>query len=230
MKFISVPVVSTALLPFIIGASSAFALPATGVNYQLSSGVSSSKCIDVQGDSAAAEATFVVNDCSSPTGEVFQLKSVSGSSGYEVVMQTTGLCMGVQGASTGYSIPIDQETCSGAKNQIWSLNAYESSYELVNANSNMCLDLNNGNVTDGNNLKQYGCFSLGSNPNQLWTFVAVSGGATPTPTPTLSNGVTVFPVTSVTAVPGATDLRVPGYEPDVIIVSDLCSIFKFKRN
>jgi beta-glucanase (GH16 family) len=179
-----------ALLTFFLGTGSALAAPSTSQVYHLVSSLNSSKCAD----SSGASADYLINDCSSSSATQ-DLMFVAVSGGYELVNQSTKLCMGVAGASTGYKVAIDQETCSASKsNQTWILNAYQSSYELQNANGSACLDLSGGSLTDGNNLQQYGCFSLGSNPGQIWNLVAVS--APPAPTATATPGQTIYQIES----------------------------------
>jgi hypothetical protein len=197
----------SASLTIFLGAGSALATPSTSQVYHLVSSLNSTKCAD----SSSSSVDYLINDCSS-TSATQDLMLVSVSGGYEIVNQSTKLCMGVVGATTSYGAAIDQETCSTSKsNQTWVLNAYESSYELQNANGHACLDLNNGSVTDGNKLQQYGCYALGSNPNQIWNLAAIA--ATPIPAPTalatptpLAAGVSIYPVGALTSLAGQTIL------------------------
>ena len=81
-----------------------------------------------------------------------------------------GQCLDTFGVDTNSSVY--KANCSGGQNQKWELKPQGSYYEIVNADSNLCLDLNNSSTSLNAEVGQWSC---GQSSNQLWE-IQSSGG------------------------------------------------------
>lgn len=78
------------------------------------------------------------------------------------------MCLEVRGASLDAGAQIDQDTCTGAPEQLWRpFGPGSESQFLVNVNSGLCLDLSNSSTADHARIQQWDC---NGRPAQEWRF------------------------------------------------------------
>jgi hypothetical protein len=109
--------------------------------------------------------------CLNTFNEEFQL-SLTSNGGYLLINHASGLCL-AQADSSANGTPVVQEPCNQqdyAQKWDWFLLGYQRSigyyYQLVNESFSQCLDLENGNQSDGVPMQVWDC-----NPNtanQAW--------------------------------------------------------------
>ena len=74
-----------------------------------------------------------------------------------------GLCLDTLGVDVNSSVY--KTTCTSAANQQWELKPSANYYEIVNSDSNLCLDVNNSSTALKSEVGQWTCTQ---NSNQLW--------------------------------------------------------------
>jgi hypothetical protein len=82
------------------------------------------------------------------------------ASGYvHLVNRNSGMCLGVEGASTAQNAWVNEYHCDTGASQYWYFApvAEGGPFTIVNLNSFMCLDIPNGSVVDGTRLQQFPC-------------------------------------------------------------------------
>jgi hypothetical protein len=86
----------------------------------------------------------------------------------------SGLCIGVDGASTANGAFIKQFTCgNAAPNQTWILDELDFGvYSLVNQKSGRCMGVDLASVDPGADIRQFTCEGAA---NQKWSFVEATG-------------------------------------------------------
>ena len=96
------------------------------------------------------------------------------SSVYKLVGKVTGQCMEVASASKTSGAVVDQNTCNGGANQLWTFAPAGPSFKIVNQNSSMCVNVDGSNLNAGGDplddnasITQKPCSSAA---NFLWTF------------------------------------------------------------
>ena len=124
-----------------------------------------------------------------PNGGINQQWALTASgSGYELVNQSSGLCLNVAAASKANGGHLIQWACNGQSNEVFTLKASGSGsgYELVAANSGKCVT--EPNSSEGSQLEQETCKAASA---QVWTFTdpassssSSSSGTTTTTTTT----------------------------------------------
>jgi hypothetical protein len=90
----------------------------------------------------------------------------------------TGKCLNVRGGAqaTADGTLIEQQTCTGLSNQLWTVkDSLNNQYQIVASNSGKCLDLVNGGTGVGNGIQQSQCSNT---PTQLWTTNNFGNGMT----------------------------------------------------
>jgi hypothetical protein len=103
----------------------------------------------------------------------------TGSSGfnptttYKIINRNSGLALEIPGSSTTEGTTLDQNTYTGAKNQLWNLIAQGSgSYRIVNVNSGLVLDDLNKATT---NNAPVGQWASNGGTNQEWICTLSAG-------------------------------------------------------
>ncbi len=92
---------------------------------------------------------------------------------YKIVNRNSGLALEIPGSSTTEGATIDQNTYTGAKNQLWNLVAQGTgSYKIVNVNSGQVLDDLNKATANGSPVGQW---ASNGGTNQEWTFTLNAG-------------------------------------------------------
>jgi len=120
----------------------------------ITSGLSSSKCVDDSAFSTANGNKIQMWDC---TGGINQQWTVASDG----TLQVYGKCLDITGANYNNGTLIELWDCNGGANQQWQA----SNGELVNPASGKCLDDPNSNTTNGTQLILWTCHG-GS--NQKW--------------------------------------------------------------
>ncbi|MGZ3240878.1 MAG: RICIN domain-containing protein, partial [Burkholderiaceae bacterium] len=90
----------------------------------------------------------------------------------------TGKCLDVRGGvqATADGTLIEQWTCTGLSNQLWTIkDAGNGQYQFVAGNSGKCMDLVGGGTGVGNGIQQSQCSNT---PTQLWTTENIGRGYT----------------------------------------------------
>ncbi|KAI0420650.1 hypothetical protein EKO27_g5833 [Xylaria grammica] len=87
----------------------------------------------------------------------------------------TGTCIDLTEGSTKNETPIIGYQFHAGANQQWKLERADSStvwpaYKLINVQSKTCIDLTNGDASNGNPI--IGQVNQANNPNQLWRLVS----------------------------------------------------------
>ncbi|KAI1366037.1 ricin B lectin domain-containing protein [Xylaria arbuscula] len=114
----------------------------------------------------------------------------------------TGTCIDLTEGSTKNETPIIGYQFHAGANQQWKLERADSStvwpaYKLINVQSKTCIDLANGNASNGNPI--IGQVNQANNPNQLWRLVSADRSGrvvisrTLAPGPTLTSPTAVLP-------------------------------------
>ena len=81
-----------------------------------------------------------------------------------------GNCLDTLGSDVGSSVY--KRSCSGALNQDWELKPQGSYFEIVNADSRLCLDVYNSSTYSNDEIGQWSCTQ---NSNQLWDVQSYGG-------------------------------------------------------
>jgi non-reducing end alpha-L-arabinofuranosidase len=126
----------------------------TGATGPITSGLSSSKCVDDSAFSTANGNKIQMWDC---TGGVNQQWTVASGG----TLQVYGKCLDITGANYSNGTLIELWDCNGGANQQWQA----SNGELVNPASGKCLDDPNFNTTNGTQLILWTC---NGGSNQQW--------------------------------------------------------------
>jgi len=114
-----------------------------------------------------------------------ELDEQVGSTSSEIVINTnasytllgvqSNKCVGIQGASTASTAPLDIETCSNTANQRFRPEAMGGGFfRLRNELSRLCVDVSGAQLGNGAAVIQFTC---GTQLNQQWSFTDVAGGA-----------------------------------------------------
>jgi Trypsin/Ricin-type beta-trefoil lectin domain len=147
-----------------------------GQNGRLLNG-KSGNCIGIDGASVVAGAQamqFYCDGRNQPAdNQFFQLRS-SGSGTFNLINGKSGMCLGVDGASTADGALIMQFPCaspSPVNNQAWQfVNSTGSYFQVRNGKSGKCMGVSGGSLDHGAILAQFSCSSLGSVNNQTWVY------------------------------------------------------------
>ncbi|KAJ3552595.1 hypothetical protein NM688_g4074 [Phlebia brevispora] len=159
------------LLPFALGL---FAVPIALAQqvWEIHPGAySDSKCVDVQGGIVANGTPVQIYDCNSSPAQQWVIQSGNTA---------------VQLAGTDFCLDAGSSPADGVQMKIWQCYAdlpaqewyYTSDNRIALFNQGLCLDLTNGNLTDGNILQTWDCTA--NDINQIWFTTA---GITPPPPP-----------------------------------------------
>ncbi|MFE9751459.1 RICIN domain-containing protein [Saccharothrix saharensis] len=131
--------------------------------------------------------------CADTGGQKWTLTAVSG--GFRITSVSSGLCVGVQDASTSAGKAIQQQACTGAASQTWSLTASGSNYRVVNANGGKCANTKDNSTAAGALVQTNSCDSAAT---KQWTFTPTNGGPTSTTTTTTTTTTTDTTTTTTT--------------------------------
>jgi hypothetical protein len=87
----------------------------------------------------------------------------------EIVSHASGLCL-TQENSSANGTPVVQEPCTGAPSQLWrfsnrEVSPYGFDFQLINLSFSQCLDLENGNISNGVPMQVWDCAET---TNQRW--------------------------------------------------------------
>ena len=134
--------------------SAGFGATSSGATGPITSGLSSSKCVDDSAFSTANGNKIQMWDC---TGGVNQQWTVASGG----TLQVYGKCLDITGANYNNGTLIELWDCNGGANQQWQA----SNGELVNPASGKCLDDPNSNTTNGTQLILWTC---NGGSNQKW--------------------------------------------------------------
>lgn len=88
--------------------------------------------------------------------------------GYNLIKAHTrdNFCIDQTGSSTANSVLLQMSDCTGLTNQRWTYNSADGTIRVQNGG--LCIDIPNGNVTNGQRLQQYACSA--GNTNQQFIF------------------------------------------------------------
>jgi galactose oxidase len=126
--------------------------------------------------------------CHGPRSEQWILRAVTG--GYKIFSKTNNnLCITVAGASTASGASIQQWTCNGGGNQIWTVRTSGSWLQLVSVRSKKCIAVSGASRDDGTLLIQSTCANV---DEQRWTISAA-------PLPSAWSKVVTFPIVPAAA-------------------------------
>lgn len=128
------------------------------------------------GGSAFFAGAFALAACSAadPSEETAGVAALDLSGVTALTAVSSGKCVDVTGSSTANGAKLQQNTCSGANNQRFTIKDMgNAQYELVNVNSGKCLDVTDKSTSNGAVMQQWSC--AGSS-NQLWTLVSKGTG------------------------------------------------------
>jgi len=134
------------------------------------SGVMSRDADAVKGD--AGDAMNATDEVFVPPTTVVSIQNLLNLRYLDVAMSSQSL--GAQVWAYSYT---------GGTNQLWTfMPMNDGTYEIVNQNSNDCLDVPGNSTTDGTSMQQYFCWGLGgeeggvTNVNQRWSLFTSDGG------------------------------------------------------
>lgn len=152
-----------------IGASTGFSSTAVAQH--------SSLCLEDPSQSTADGTQYQQNTCGSGQEQRFDFHPVSGATDtYTVVNHSSGKCLDISAYSKSNGAAAQQWTCHGGTNQRFKLSAVTAlgnshDYQLVNVNSNRCVDVSDISTTAGALVHQWACDSasaLTTKKNQIW--------------------------------------------------------------
>lgn len=88
----------------------------------------------------------------------------------------SGYCLG--NASAGPEAPLEQNPCTGSRNQQWEFRRFGEGYEIKNRDTQLCMDDFQDFANDGARVNQDNC----NNANkQRWAFIAMNNSPDPIP-------------------------------------------------
>jgi len=122
-------------------------------------GLSSGRCLDVNGNSTAPGTQLQIWDCHAGTNQTWT-RTASGQ--LTVYSGDTTRCAAAPNNQNGTAVVI--AACDGGAGQRWQSNANGT---ITNAQSGLCLDVNGAGTANGTKVIQWTCHG-GS--NQQWTF------------------------------------------------------------
>ncbi len=143
------------------------------------------------GDSVPIQLWSYTGNSNEQWQAVYLSTDSNGNNIFEFIAQNSGLCLGVPNSSTSNGQQLDQYTCNGTNSQAFTLVAVDPApgspvppttaapppapspdpnawYNVVNVNSNACLDVSNWGTELGTNLDQWTCGN--GQANQQWQF------------------------------------------------------------
>jgi hypothetical protein len=135
-------------------------------------GGQSGRCLDVPNSSTNNGTQVQLFDCGSATGQRWTY-----SASMQLTVYNGSKCLDANGKGTSNGTQVIIWDCNGQTNQQWNIN---SSGAITGVQSGLCVDANGAGTANGTKIILWSCNGQG---NQQWT---VSGGSTPTPTPTTS--------------------------------------------
>jgi hypothetical protein len=121
----------------------------------VTSGVSSTKCMDDDHSSTADGTRVQIWDCNGTAAQQWTVQA-------DGTVRVFGKCLDLTGAGTANGTPAQIWTCHGGGNQLWSPRGDGS---LLNPASGRCLDLPGSNTTNGTQLVIWDCTG---GANQRW--------------------------------------------------------------
>lgn len=131
----------------------------------------SSKCIGVAGGSTASNTDLRQYHCDvrrQSTDNQYWSLIDRGSGFFSIKNGKSGLCIGVDGASTASGARIAQYACDGATNQSWKFVSVTTGYySVVNKKSNLCIGVSGASTANDVGLFQFAC---DNSLNQSWIF------------------------------------------------------------
>jgi hypothetical protein len=130
----------------------------------------SGKCLDVAGGPAAVQPLVFVQqfDCWGGSNQTFELSPASGTAGYKITAQNSGLQLDVAEASSADGAPILQYPFWGGTNEIWNVQPTGDGYFTISPESSgKCMDVSGISILNGAPVWQWTCW--GGN-NQKWSF------------------------------------------------------------
>lgn len=134
-----------------------------GPDYTLSSvpeDCSSKRCMDVRGEQTKGTAVLL-HDCDGSGGQQWELERDNTA----VKLRGTAFCLDA-GSDPKDGTPLTDSTCYvNAPSQIWSLS---SDGHLKLKNSELCVDVRNGNTDNDSELQLWECAE--DNKNQVWSY------------------------------------------------------------
>lgn len=122
---------------------------------QVSSGVSSAKCLDVNGGNTSDGTRVQIWDCNGSFAQAWAVQ-VDGT------VRLGGKCLDLVGGGTANGTLTQLWSCHGGGNQFWSPQANGT---LLNPASGRCLDLPAGNTANGTRIALWDCHG---GTNQRW--------------------------------------------------------------
>lgn len=145
----------------VLGATPAFASITNSSGYVHIQNMGSGKCIDV---GPPVEQWRCLNTFNEEWGFV-----AVGRNSYEIFSHTNGQCL-TQADSRANGTPVVYEPCTGGQSQTWDViySAPNSgrNFMLLNLSHGQCLDLENGDTSDGVPMQVWDCNT--STNNQRW--------------------------------------------------------------
>ena len=75
-----------------------------------------------------------------------------------IIGVNAGLCLGPEGASSGFGAKLQSQNCNGSSFQQWQMVKDSANYyQIINSGSGLCIDVTDGATNAGAKLQQWGC-------------------------------------------------------------------------
>ena len=142
-------------------------IPPTGTRLKA---VHSGKCAETVGTAVGTGVAQL--PCVSGTGTTGQIYDVVAfdTTWFYLKPQNSGLCLGIDAASTANAARVKLQTCTATAEQKFKAVAITGGYQLIAQNSTKCVEVPFANTGDWIYTEQYTC-GTASNTNQIWNFV-----------------------------------------------------------
>ncbi|GLK99362.1 arabinofuranosidase catalytic domain-containing protein [Dactylosporangium matsuzakiense] len=135
-------------------------------------GVQSGRCLDVPNSTTTNGTQVQLFDCGSATGQRWTYTASK-----QLTVYNGSKCLDAYGRGTANGTQVIIWDCNGQANQQWNFN---SNGTITGVQSGLCVDANGAGTANGTKIILWSC---NGQSNQQWT---VSGGSTPSPTPSSS--------------------------------------------
>jgi triacylglycerol esterase/lipase EstA (alpha/beta hydrolase family) len=124
---------------------------------KVSSGINSTKCVDVRSSNTSNGTPVQIYDCNGSGAQIW-----AHSSNGTTVLTALGKCLDVTGASSSAGTKVELWDCNTGTNQHWAIGSDHTLRSL-----GMCLDMPGSNTGNGNQLQIWGCNGTAA---QRWYF------------------------------------------------------------
>ena len=142
-------------------------IPPTGTRLKVAH---SGKCAETVGTTAGtgvAQLTCVSG--TGTTGQIYDIVAID-STWFNLKPQNSGLCLGIDAASTANAARVKLQTCGAGTEQRFKAVAITGGYQLIAQNSTKCVEVPFSNTADWVYIEQNTC-GTATATNQIWNFV-----------------------------------------------------------